>query len=82
MMSGASQCMYAVLESIILYSKLKHCYHFYYSALIVPTGFLIAAGFIPCDKKYLGIVFMTTAVGFTGFANSGFTANIHDIASK
>ena len=52
------------------------------SALIVPTGFLIAAGFIPCDKKYLGIVFMTTAVGFTGFANSGFTANIHDIASK
>lgn len=51
-------------------------------ALLVPAGFLVGTGFIPCDKGYLGIVFLTVAVGFTGLVSSGYGSNFQDIAAR
>ena len=57
-------------------------YNLYSAALGVPAIFLIVTGHTPCDKNYLGVVFLTIAVGFTGFFTSGYSANPQDIAPR
>ena len=42
----------------------------------------MATGHIPCDKNYLGVIFLTIAVGFTGFNRSGYNVNPQDIANR
>ncbi|XP_067947011.1 sialin-like isoform X2 [Watersipora subatra] len=51
-------------------------------ATFVPAAFLVAVGYLPCDKKYLGVVFLTFAVAFTAFCRSGYMPNPVDIAPK
>lgn len=59
-----------------------HTLLFLFLAFIIPAGMLIATGHIPCGKEYLGVVFLTVAVGFTGFNRSGYNVNPQDIAPK
>ena len=49
---------------------------------MIPAGLLVATGHIPCDKNYLGVIFLTIAVGFTGFNRSGYNVNPQDIANR
>ena len=53
-----------------------------FSAMIVPIGFLIGAGFVTCEEKYMGIILMTVAVMFMSLRVSGYCANIQDVASR
>ena len=50
--------------------------------LAVSAVFFVAAGYIPQDKKYLGIVFLTISLAFMGFTTSGYDANYQDIAAR
>ena len=54
----------------------------FFAAFIIPAGILVATGHVPCDMNYLGVIFLTLAVGFTGFSRSGHTTNSQDIASR
>ncbi|XP_067947009.1 sialin-like [Watersipora subatra] len=51
-------------------------------ALLIPAAALVAAGHVPCDKSYLGVMFLVIAVGFMGFNRSGYVTNAQDIAPK
>ena len=46
-----------------------------FSAFLVPIGFFIGAGFVPCDKAYIGVICMTVAVSFMSLRSSGYAAN-------
>jgi len=52
------------------------------TAFVIPAGLLVATGHVPCNMNYLGVVFLTIAVGFTGFNRSGYNTNPQDIAAK
>ena len=54
----------------------------YFSGFVIPAGLLIATGHVPCSMNYLSVIFLTTAVGFTGFNRSGFHTNPQDIANR
>ena len=60
------------------------CYGLFitFSAFLVPIGFLIGAGFVPCDKEYVGVICITVAVSFGSLRSSGYLANIQDIAAR
>ena len=60
------------------------CYGLFitFSAFLVPIGFLIGAGFVPCDKEYVGVICITVAVSFMSLRSSGYLANIQDIAAR
>lgn len=51
-------------------------------AFVVPAGILVATGHVPCTMSYLGVVFLTMAVGFTGFNRSGYNPNPQDIGPR
>ena len=53
-----------------------------FSAFLVPIGFFIGAGFVPCDKAYIGVICMTVAVSFMSLRSSGYAANFQDIAAR
>ena len=50
--------------------------------MIVPGGFLIAAGYVPCDHKYVGIIMMTAAGMFMSLRVTAYAPNIPDIAAR
>ena len=51
------------------------------SGLAGPAVFLIAAGFVGCDKA-LGVGLICGALAFTSCTYSGFNSNHIDIASR
>ncbi|CAC5394935.1 SLC17A5 [Mytilus coruscus] len=47
------------------------------------TGsFLVEAGFVSCEKKYLAVMFLCLALTMTGFTTVGFPVNHIDVAPK
>jgi len=44
--------------------------------------FLVATGFIPCEKREIAIAFLCIAVMSTSFGNGGYCANYIDLAPK
>jgi len=44
--------------------------------------FLVATGFIPCEKREVAIAFLCIALMSTSFANGGLYANFIDLAPK
>ncbi|XP_067947012.1 sialin-like isoform X3 [Watersipora subatra] len=51
-------------------------------ASFVPAAFLVGVGYVPCNKNYLGVVFLVIAVAFTGFSWLTYATNSQDIAPK
>ncbi|XP_052061714.1 uncharacterized transporter slc-17.2-like [Mytilus californianus] len=44
--------------------------------------FLVATGFVPCEKKYLAVLFLCLAVTMSGFTRAGYSVNHIDVAPK
>lgn len=44
--------------------------------------FLVATGFVPCEKKYLAVLFLCLAVTMTGFTRAGYSVSHIDVAPK
>ena len=53
-----------------------------FAAFIGAGTFLVATGFVPCEKRYLAVVFLCLALTLKACGRGGFSVNHIDVAPK
>ena len=77
--TAAIKYTYCIIAIDAVHDKMRWIYLL---AMIVPGGFLIGAGYVPCDHKYVGIIMMTAAGMFMSLRVTAYAPNIPDIAAR